>query len=149
MTYKATYLQLVKEIRATGWSVRHIKMASAYGQIYVHNYLIEINSQISWKEKLGSLCHEYSHSVQWTEKKWRRFFVDGRLPDTPANRIYVVEAEVDASRRAKKMCEDLGFPNVYFGELDPIELERLKPLWYKDYLTPDKKQRKRCIRRQP
>jgi len=141
MTYKAAYLQLIKEIRATGWSVRHIRLSDAYGQIYVAKRLIEIESNQSWKKKLGTLCHEWVHSIQSEEPQWKRFFADGPLPDTPANRRYVIAAEIDASRRAKKKCKKLGFPNVYFGELDPKQLKYLKPLWFKSYLIKPKKTR--------
>lgn len=141
MTYKAAYLQLVKEIRATGWSVRHVKLSDAYGQIYVPKRLIEIEVKQSWERKLTTICHEWSHAAQSEEPRWKRFFTDGPLPDTPANRRYVVAAEVDASRRAKKLCKKLGFPNVYLGELDREELKRLKPMWFESYLIKPKKTR--------
>lgn len=135
MTYRAAYLHLVEALRAVGWSVRHRKMGkNDYGAIYHDRRLIVISNSLGWKDKLVVLGHECGHYMQLATKKWRPFILrESLFPNTPANRRYVEAAEIDASRRGKKLLLGMGF-DLYFAELDKRQLPYLRELWYEEYL---------------
>ena len=152
MTYKKAYLDLVAQTRREGWKVRHGRVAQKdLAWMNAGKRMIMISAHLPWKERLRTLAHEIGHVQQGEEEKWVRFIYSGKLTDTPANREYVVRAEIDASKKGRKLLRKMGFIGIEFPELDPDLVlcdGGLAEAWIRDYIRI-RKPRKRKKKRRP
>jgi hypothetical protein len=133
---KDIYHGLVNQARSAGWIVQQRKLSpSDYGSMFVDSKRIYIEKHTTWRIKMHSLAHELGHVQQVGLPEWRRFFATAKFPDTKRNRTYVIDAELDASRRAKTILEQMGAVVIDFPELDPVRFElHMKGAWLDEYI---------------